>query len=184
MSYKGDIARVNPFHEYLSNVCDPSWKCFPSLVGYSLNLILLYHSSVWGCKWPGPGVRRDWTVISVLPLTMRVWSRLGAILRVQDLDRRQGKYMAADVVREAKLRALQPGPRLLSLWAPGRENKFRARWPTNETATFEYKVRHYKTSEILYNPIKIDKNLLEAICSRIWEGVLKQSREVKYYLDL
>lgn len=70
---------------------------------------------------------------------MSVWDRLGAILRVQDLDGRQGKYMAADLVREARLRALQPGPLLLSHRVG--ENKFTARWPTNETTTFLFKVR-------------------------------------------
>lgn len=49
------------------------------------------------------------------------------------LDRRQGKYMAAqsaDLQREARLSALQPGSLLSSLWAPKRgKSKFTARWP-------------------------------------------------------
>lgn len=77
-----------------------------------------------------------------------------------DLDRRQGKYMAAqsaDLQREARrCAALQPGPLLSSLWAPRGENKFTARWPIKETTTFIFKVTLNETAGMPDKPIKTE----------------------------
>lgn len=65
----------------------------------------------------------------------------GAILRARTGDGRNIWRQRADLPREARLRALEPGPLLAWLCAPRAEHKFTARCSINQSAAFIFKLR-------------------------------------------